>query len=591
MTTARATLRLLRYRPGLFLATILFRGLDDLVPFLTGIIMKAFFDTLTGDAQAGFSVWSLVAIYVAVEVGDRGILITSWLVWARWRYMVASLLRKNLLTAILDLPSPLRISSASGEVTNRFRDDVQAIVGYLENYIHLWGNLAFAGLAITWMVRINVGITLVTVIPAILIVILVDSMRKFILKYRTAQRIATERATNFINEMFQSVLAVKVATTESEVVSHFSELNDARRKSTLVDNLFNQLLRSISFNIGHIATGVILILVAEKMRSGSFSVGDMALFMTYVGQVARSGSLIGTILAQHRRAEVSFGRMAQTVDDPHPQRLVTHVPVYLREPRPSLPTPLKADADRLKKLTITGLSHDYESSDGRIHGIDLRIPAGSFTVITGRIGSGKTTLLRTLLGSLPMHAGEIRWNGRLISDPKTFFVPPRCAYTPQIPKLFSETLRENVLLGLPDDPDALAQSVHLGVMEEDLPTLEDGMDTLVGPRGVKLSGGQMQRTAAARMFVRDAELYVFDDLSSALDVETERTLWERVFESLHTTCLVVSHRRPALRRADQIIVLKNGQVEATGTLEELLETCEEMQQLWQGDGSDGVRKG
>jgi ATP-binding cassette subfamily B protein len=103
---------------------------------------------------------------------------------------------------------------------------------------------------------------------------------------------------------------------------------------------------------------------------------------------------------------------------------------------------------------------------------------------------------------------------------------------------------------------------------------------MVGPRGVKLSGGQIQRTAAARMFAHEAALYVFDDLSSALDVETENKLWERVFARQGITCLVVSHRRAAFHRADRIILLKQGRVEAEGTLDELLRTSKDMQQLW-----------
>jgi ATP-binding cassette subfamily B protein len=141
-------------------------------------------------------------------------------------------------------------------------------------------------------------------------------------------------------------------------------------------------------------------------------------------------------------------------------------------------------------------------------------------------------------------------------------------------------LRDNILLGLARDDEAVMQAIQLAVMERDLQELEDGLETVIGPKGVKLSGGQVQRAAAARMFVREPELLVFDDLSSALDVETEQLLWERVLKCGDATCLAVSHRRPVLRRADQIILLREGRLEAAGRLDHLLETCEEMQRLW-----------
>ena len=120
-------------------------------------------------------------------------------------------------------------------------------------------------------------------------------------------------------------------------------------------------------------------------------------------------------------------------------------------------------------------------------------------------------------------------------------------------------------------------------MEHDLQDMEYGLETMIGAKGVKLSGGQVQRTSAARMFAREPELLVFDDLSSALDVETEQTLWERVFEIPTATCLVVSHRKAALRHASHIIVLKNGRIESQGSLNDLLESSEEMRFLWHGD--------
>src|SRR5207244_5067196 len=183
------------------------------------------------------------------------------------------------------------------------------------------------------------------------------------------------------------------------------------------------------------------------------------------------------------------------------------------------------------------------------------------------IGSGKSTLVRALIGLLPRDAGEICWNGRSVERPAEFFVAPRAAYIPQVPRLFSEALKDNVLFGLPVTRADLPGAVWSAVMERDVETLESGLETMVGPRGVKLSGGQIQRTAAARMFVRQPELLVIDDLSSALDVETEHQLWERLAAPIEqagrdVTCLVVSHRRAALRQADNIIVLKDGRIEA-----------------------------
>src|SRR5438046_75031 len=174
--------------------------------------------------------------------------------------------------------------------------------------------------------------------------------------------------------------------------------------------------------------------------------------------------------------------------------LVAHGPVYLRGALPDVCYLPRGDADRLDALEAVGLTYHFPDTGRGIDGITLRLTRGSFTVVTGRIGAGKTTLLRVLLGLLPKEAGEIRWNGQIVKAPASWFVPPHCAYTSQVPHLFSESLRDNILLGLPEVEVDLPAALRAAILDRDVAELEHGLDTLIGPRGVKLSGGQVQRT-------------------------------------------------------------------------------------------------
>jgi ATP-binding cassette subfamily B protein len=332
--------------------------------------------------------------------------------------------------------------------------------------------------------------------------------------------------------------------------------------------------------------GLILLLAARAIYEGAFTIGDFALFAAYLWPVTQLMRETGRLFTLYKQSGVSLQRMEQMMQGAPVGGPVMHRPVYLSGQYPDIPYLPKTETHRLEELRVEGLTYYYDTTNGARHGItdiSLKLPRGSFTVITGRIGSGKTTMLKALLGLLPTRSGEIRWNGQPVTDPASFLTPPRCAYTAQAPRLFSDTVRHNILLGLPEDQVDLAGAVEAAVLEKDIAGMDKGLDTLVGPRGLRLSGGQIQRSAAARMFVRRPELLIFDDLSSALDLETERILWERLFaRGSGSTCLVVSHRRAALRQADQIIVLKEGKIEAVGKLEELLGSSEEMRYLWEG---------
>jgi ATP-binding cassette subfamily B protein len=318
------------------------------------------------------------------------------------------------------------------------------------------------------------------------------------------------------------------------------------------------------------------------MREKTFSVGDFSLFVFYLGFISELTAFVGLLVARYQQIGVSADRMHRLMEGSSPEALVEFIDTHLDGSLPKVTYATESELGPLHELRAESLSYTFPNSENGIRDISFTIPRGSFTVVTGRNGSGKTTLLRVMLGLLSKDEGKIYWNANEVENPGEFFVPPHSAYTAQVPRLFSDTLRDNILMGIDKNDDAIYAAMFTAVLEEDLSQLDDGLETRVGPKGVKLSGGQMQRTAAARMFVREPELLVFDDLSSALDVETEKKLWERVFKREGATCLVVSHRKAALRSADQIIVMQDGRIDAIGKLAELLKTNDELNRLWHG---------
>ena len=554
-STSRVAGRLVRNDAGAYaLAYIQWVGFH-LAPLAIGYMLKIVLDRLS-DGDPGVP-WTLLAILLGMEIGRWSLLVSAAVqwhgAWVHWQTVPRVNMMRSLATS--SGPAAGRLPGSPGEAVSRFRDDVQDLALVLDVWLDVSGAAIGTVIALVIMAAIDPVAAVAVSVPIFIALGAAWVLGPRLRVWRRRSREATARVTGFIGDTFGSILAVKAAGAEGAIDDRFAELNAERAKVSRVDQVGSELIRSLGYGTGEVAIGIVLLLVAASFRRGELSVGDIGLFASYVGVISTLPRWAGRLGAYTRQADVSIDRLAELTEDRQRPSVVRPVETYLRYG----PPPLRRDIDggpALDTLSVEGLTMRHPVSGRGIEEVSFEIERGQLVVVTGEVGSGKSTLLRAILGLVTPDSGVVRWNGSVVDDPSTFLVPPRIAYLPQVPRLFSESLADTILLGRP--VDGLEDALWLTCLDEDLEEMPEGVSTVIGPRGLRLSGGQVQRTGAARALVRCPELLLVDDLSSALDVDTEARLWERVASSGFTTALVVSHRPHVLERAHRVLTLANG---------------------------------
>jgi len=556
---------------GSYIAFVLFFAF----PALTGYILGEAFNALT-DGSTRRLYWMAAALAVA-ETARLAILHYGAVTFTRCWYLMKSLMQGNMLigqvsSGGVDAGQPV---GSAGQSVTRFRDDTEDVALFIDGWLDVSGALVFAVIALWIMAAIDATATAVVLIPMVAVAVVTKMLDTRIKYYRRADREATAAVTGLVGDVMAGATTVKVNAAVEPVLARLRGLVDVRRHTATRDRVFDDALQSVTSGSGDVAMGLVLIVAAGAIASGRFDLGELVLFTVYLSWLGFFPRMIGRTIARFNQATVAFNGMRHLVARKDPEWVARHrnLPVAKAgEVERALPVRVPLDELRVERLSAV-----YADGEAGIHDFSFTVPRGSFTVVTGPVGAGKSTLLRALLGlawQAEHESGRVLWNGVEIEDRAAFLVPPQAAFLSQVPQLLSDSLADNILLGADvgangstdgaadraaDELDPLWWALAVASVDTDVADMAHGVDTLIGPRGLRLSGGQRQRVAAARALVQRPELLVLDDLSSAVDVETELRLWSNL-AAAGITVIAVSHRKVAFDRADQLLALDNGRL-------------------------------
>ncbi|WP_438297825.1 ABC transporter ATP-binding protein [Sporosarcina sp. FA15] len=474
-------------------------------------------------------------------------------------YVIERQLRGKLMHHFLKMTPTFYEKNKTGDLMARSTNDLRAIsetAGFgimtlVDSTLYLLTLVLTMGFLVSWK------LTLVAILPLPILAFIMQVLGKKIHeRYMTAQQAFGDLNDNVL-EAVAGVRVVRAYVQERASEKGFADMTEDVYQKNMhvekIDALFmpiSKVLTGLTYMIG-LGYGAYLVSI------GDMTLGNLVTFNVYLGMIVWPMFAIGELINVLQRGNASLDRVTETLDYEEDVKDPKH-PVNVEQP----------DSVGFQNVTFT-----YPTSHSvNLDAIKLHLKRGNTLGIVGKTGSGKTTFVKQLLREYPSGEGEIVFSGVPMQSMTKDQVRDWIGYVPQDHVLFSRSVRDNILFGRPDATEAdIAETIRLSYFEKDLEMLPEGLETLVGEKGVALSGGQKQRISIARALVKNPEILILDDSLSAVDAKTEAKIIENIqTERSGKTTIITTHRLSAIQHADWIIVLDDGRVIEEGTHEGLL---------------------
>jgi ATP-binding cassette subfamily B protein len=534
-------------------------GIASLVATTTLVMSIPWLQKSTVDAIAHDAGMRRVGTLVATIIG---IALVQSVVRTFSRYVIFNVgrdveydLRNDLFAHLERLPLAFYQERQTGDLMSRLVNDVNAVRMMLGPGLLTFINTPiYYAYGLFFMMRLDWQVTLAALAVYPLTLGIVKRTSRLLMERTLRVQEGLGELSVRTQENLAGIHVVKAYACEAREVEDFRERNHRFQATNMRLAEVRSLIGPVMNVVGGVSTLVVLWMGGTRVMAGTMSVGDIVAFIGYLYLLAWPTMALGWMLSVLQRGRAAMRRLDE---------------LFAVEPAIDSPPGATAPSEVRGELCFRDVTFRHGRSGSQpptLDGVNVTVPAGKTVAIVGRTGAGKTALVQLAARLFDVERGAVLLDGRDVRTLPLGWLRRQVGLVPQDPFLFSRTIRENVAFALDDVSDErVVWAVEAAGLARDVADMPDGLDTLVGERGVTLSGGQKQRTTLARVVAASPRVLILDDALSSVDTETERRILEQLHDFLHErTTIVVAHRLTTVQDADLIVVLDEGRVVESG---------------------------
>jgi ATP-binding cassette, subfamily B, multidrug efflux pump len=470
-------------------------------------------------------------------------------------------LRNDLFAHLQKLSPSFYHSWRTGDVMSRVINDISAVRVMLGPGVLNFVNAPlYYFYALVLMFSLDFWMTLAALAPSPLLIFFARKFRGRIMKSSLEVQQEMSILSSHVQENLSGMHVVKAHGQEQYQTQQFVKLNEIYQQKSMDLAKTRGIINPIMQGFSALTVLIVIWYGGIRVIRGDMLVADIVAFVAYLNILAWPTAALGWMLSLIERGRAAMKRLEE-IFKIQPE-IADH----------AAPRPVSGLKSGIQFRDVCFAYQAQRNGRAALHDINFSLPAGSTVALVGRIGSGKTTVAQLLPRFFDADSGKICWDGEDIRTLSLRQLRRALGYVPQDPFLFSTTLRRNLTFGRDDISDQdLDRAIRLARLDRDLENFPDGVNTIVGERGVTLSGGQKQRATLARALLIDPPVFILDDCLSSVDAETEAEILAGIRSILkEKTCLIISHRISAVKQADEILVFDDGKIIERGNHQQLI---------------------